>query len=101
MNVEDKLPLHGSVELNNRYNADTTHLRLNASVNYDNLWQAGHSLGLSTQISPENLKDVQVYSGYYIWRFSHIDWLSLMFQGTKQDSNVNTLGALNVAGKGK
>ena len=32
LNVKDKLPLHGSVELNNRYSADTTKLRLNANL---------------------------------------------------------------------
>ena len=32
LTVSDTLPLHGSVELNNRYSADTTPLRLNASL---------------------------------------------------------------------
>ena len=45
LNVKDKLPLHAAVELNNRYSADTTHLRLNGSVTYSNLWQAGHKAG--------------------------------------------------------
>ena len=47
LKVEDKLPLHGSVELNNRYSANTTPLRVSASANYGNLWQLGHGAGFS------------------------------------------------------
>src|SRR4051812_27667916 len=36
LNVVDKLPLHGSLELNNRYSPDTTELRLNGSLSYNN-----------------------------------------------------------------
>ncbi len=43
--VKDKFPLHGSVELNNRYSANTTPLRLDLSLRYDNLWQLGIRLG--------------------------------------------------------
>jgi hemolysin activation/secretion protein len=43
---------------------------------------------------------VKVFSGFYIWRFEEVDWLSLLFSGTKQDSNVSTIGASAVAGKG-
>lgn len=101
LNVKDTLPLHGSVELNNRKSANTTDLRLNASISYANLWQRGHTLGLSYQFSPEDPSEVKVYSGYYIWRFQHLDWLSLMLTGTKQDSNVSTLGGAAVAGRGE
>lgn len=99
LQVEDEMPLHGSLELNNRYSADTSELRLNGSLSYDNLWQLGHTLGLSFQIAPENLDDAKVFSGYYMVRLPH-QW-SLMLQGTKQDSNVSTLGGLTVAGRGE
>jgi hemolysin activation/secretion protein len=98
--VKDKLPLHGSIELNNRQSADTTELRLNGALSYNNLWQRGHTLGASYQISPQDPSEVKVFTGYYIWRFQSLDWLSLMFSGTKQDSNVSTLGAVAVAGRG-
>lgn len=101
LNVKDKLPLHGRFEMNNRYSIGTTHLRANASVNYGNLWQRGHSAGVSAQVSPENMSEVQVLSGFYIWRFEETDWLSLLLTATKQDSNVATLGAAAVAGKGE
>lgn len=99
LNVEDKLPLHGSLELNNRYSADTTPLRLNGSLSYGNFFQKGHTGGLSFQIAPENIDDALVYSGYYLARVS--DGVSLMAQATKQDSNVSTLGGGAVAGAGE
>ena len=101
LNVEDKLPLHGSVELNNRYSPDTTPLRLNATVSYGNLWQLGHSLGASVQVAPDRPEDATVYSGYYITRVPGVDALSLMLMGTKQDSDISTLGGAAVAGRGE
>ncbi len=98
LNVEDELPLHGSLELNNRYSANTTPLRINGSISYGNLYQLGHTLGLSTQIAPQDIDDAQVYSGYYLARVS--DSVSLMLQATKQNSDVSTLGGGAVAGRG-
>ncbi|CAN5763291.1 ShlB/FhaC/HecB family hemolysin secretion/activation protein [soil metagenome] len=100
LTVKDTLPLHGNVELNNRYSADTTPLRLNASLSYGNLWQLGHSIGASFQIAPEKKSDALVYSGYYITRVPGVENLNLMFMGTKQDSDVSTLGGAAVAGRG-
>ncbi len=99
LNVEDKLPLHGSLELNNRYNADTVPLRLNGSLSYNNLWQLGHSIGFNFQIAPERLEDATIYSAYYMARV--FDGMSLMLMGTKQDSDVSTLGGVAVAGRGE
>lgn len=101
LEVEDSLPLHGSLELNNRHNPDTTSLRLNGSVRYDNLWQAGHSIGFSFQTAPERPSDAKVFSGYYLAK--PLGWknFGLMISGTKQDSDVNTLGNFNVSGRGE
>ena len=100
LNVKDTLPLHGNLELNNRYSPNTSELRLNGGASYDNLWQLGHAAGVSFQISPENLTDVKVISGYYLARLPNVDWLTLTLQATKQDSNVSTLTGSAVAGKG-
>jgi hemolysin activation/secretion protein len=51
LDVKDKQPLHGSLEVNNRHNNNTTPLRVNGSLRYDNLWQLGHSVGVSYQIA--------------------------------------------------
>ena len=99
LNVKDTLPLHGNLELNNRYSPNTTHSRLNGAVSYSNLWQLGHSVGFSFQVAPENLNDAEVFSAYYLLRFPQLDWLSLILQGTKQNSNVSTLGGAAVAGR--
>jgi len=101
LTVSDTFPLHGSVELNNRYSANTTPLRLNASLSYNNLWQLGHSIGGSVQISPEDTNEARVFSGYYLVRFADPSWLTLLAQGIKQDSNVSTLGSIDVAGRGE
>jgi hemolysin activation/secretion protein len=101
LNVKDNFPLHGSLELNNRYSANTTPLRINGSVDYDNLWQIGHGAGFSFQLSPEDLTQVKVFSGYYLAHVPTMDWLTLMVQGTVQDSTVSTLGGIGVVGNGK
>ena len=99
LNVEDKLPLHGSLELNNRYSPNTSELRLNGALSYSNLWQLGHAMGVNFQVAPEKLEDAKVFSAYYLMPFD--DAWSLMLQGTKQDSNVSTLGGAAVAGRGE
>lgn len=99
LNVEDKLPLHGSLELNNRYSADTTPLRINGALSYANLFQLGHTLGMSAQAAPENTDDGLVFSGYYMARTS--DKTSVMLSATKQDSDISTLGGSAVAGRGE
>ena len=100
LTVKDTLPLHGSLELNDRNSPDTTSLRLNGSISYNNFWQLGHSAGFSFQIAPERLSDAEVFSGYYLARFPAVDWFSLLIQGTKQNSDVSTLGSVAVAGRG-
>ncbi len=100
LNVKDTPPWHGSLELNNRYSANTTPFRVNGSFSYDNLWQLEHGVGMSFQLSPEELSQVEVFSGYYLARIPDVSWLTLMLQGTYQDSDVNTLGGIGVVGKG-
>lgn len=100
LQVEDTYPLHGSVEINNRHNSNTTPWRFNAALRYDNLWQLGHSLGASYQVAPERPDDATVWSGFYLLRFPNTDNVSLILQGTKQDSDVSTLGGAAVAGRG-
>jgi hemolysin activation/secretion protein len=101
LNVKDSFPMHGSIELNNRYSADTVPLRLNGSISYNNLWQLAHSAGFSFQVAPERPEDATVFSGYYIAPVPGINGLSLMLMGTSQDSNVSTLGGAAVAGRGQ
>jgi hemolysin activation/secretion protein len=101
LNVEDKLPLHASVELNNRQSPETTPLRLNAAVHYDDLWQLGHSFSFSYQVAPENPKDAQVFSGSYLARVPNVDWASVLVYGLTSSSNIATVGGSNVVGPGQ
>lgn len=91
LEVKDKRPVHASGEVNNRHSANTTALRLNASISATNLWQKGHAAGLSFQVAPQRTSDAKIYSGYYLARFSGLEDLSFMLSATKQDSDVNTL----------
>jgi hemolysin activation/secretion protein len=100
LNVDDRLPLHGSLELNDRYSANTTPLRLNGSLRYDNLWQAGHTLNASFQVAPGNLGESLVLSFSYLARFPRLSWFTLSASAIIQNSDVSTLGATAVAGKG-
>lgn len=100
LEVKEKPPLHASAELNNRYGPNTTPLRVNASVSANNLWQAGQGAGFSFQVSPQDTSEVKVFSAYYLARFPQVDWFTLLASGTKQDSNVSTLGDTAVTGRG-
>ena len=101
LKVEDQLPLHGYLELNNRDSHDTTQLRLNAMVHYDNLWQMEHSISLQYQISPEKLQQVNVVSVSYVlpapWNVDH----QLVVYGIWSDSNTAFGEGFSVIGKGQ
>lgn len=101
LEVKEKSPVHASVELNNRHGADTKPLRLNLSLSDSNIAQSGHGVGASFQTAPEAPKQVRVFSGYYSARFPAVPGFGLMVQGTKQNSNVSTLGSVAVAGRGQ
>ena len=101
LNVKDTFPLHGSLELNNRYNASTTHLRVNGALSYSNLWQLGHTLGMSFQLAPERISDANIFSGYYMIPVPCVEGLNFMVQGTRQDSDVATLGTFDSVGRGE
>jgi hemolysin activation/secretion protein len=60
LKVEDTLPLHGYLELNNRASRNTSPLRLNGMVRYDNLWQKEHSLLLQYQTAPLDAREVEM-----------------------------------------
>ena len=101
LTVKDTPPLHGNLELNNRYSPNTTPLRVNGSATYTNLWQLGHTLGFNFQVAPGRLTDAKVFSGYYLMHLTETPWLTLMVQATKQDSDISTSGGSAVAGRGE
>ncbi|MGC3960029.1 MAG: POTRA domain-containing protein [Verrucomicrobiota bacterium] len=56
LRVKDRLPLHGKVDLNNQNTPGTPDWRINTSLNYANIGQHEHSLGLFYGFSPEEKK---------------------------------------------
>jgi hemolysin activation/secretion protein len=99
LKVEDRLPLHGNVEVNNHYSQDTTPTRLWAGLRWDNLWDKQHSLGLSVQTVPEHPDESGVLSANYSWPLASGDYLA--FYGVESDSNIAAVGTLSVVGKGR
>jgi hemolysin activation/secretion protein len=64
LNVKDRLPVHGKLELNNQASPGTPELRLNGSAVVDNLWQRDHSLGVQYGFSPETYKQGKQWHFY-------------------------------------
>jgi hemolysin activation/secretion protein len=62
LTVQDVLPLHGSLELNDRYSDNTARERLLASLRYDNLFQLGQTLSLSVQLTPSSRQEPPVHA---------------------------------------
>lgn len=100
LKVQDRLPLHVGVELNNAYTADTKPLRATVTAAYENLWQARDSVSLQYQTSPQDFSNVKVFAGTYVMRFGPDD-PALAFYAVSSNSNVATIGTLSVLGVGK
>ena len=65
LRVEDRLPLHGRFELNNQNTPGTPNLRINSSIQYDNLWQQEHSIGFQYGFSPQAMKIADQMPAFY------------------------------------
>lgn len=101
LKVQDSLPVHGSVEVNDRYSANTTHTRASANLSYDNLFQKFHSLSLQYQTSPEELSETRVLAGTYLAPLTNGNLLAVYAVDTNSDfAVVNTGGDLSVLGTG-
>jgi len=100
LKVKDRRPLHGSLEVNNRSTQETSDLRVNAMVRYDNLWQKDHSIGLQYQTSPEDMDEVEVVAASYVlpvpWSHDHV----LALYGIWSDSDTAFGEGFEVIGKG-
>jgi hemolysin activation/secretion protein len=101
LTVEDQVPLHGSLELNNRASRDTSATRLQASLSYDNLFQREHRLGLQAVLSPERPREVKVLSASYTVPAGIDGADAWVFSTTRSDSKVEvSLGGTTLLGKG-
>jgi hemolysin activation/secretion protein len=102
LKVSDKLPLHGSLELDDNYTADTKALRAAAALSYGNLFQAFDQASLQYQYSPQSPGEVGVLNGNYT---SRPLFGGETLSGYYIDSNSNVpnvgAGASGVLGKGE
>ena len=99
LKVKDELPLHASVEVNDRYTSDTSKTRASINLSYDNFWQRYHSLSLQYQTAPEASSEAQVIAATYLAPLSSGNLLAVYAVDT--DSEVATVGTLSVLGKGR
>jgi hemolysin activation/secretion protein len=99
LRVEDNLPLHGSVEVNDRYSADTTRSRVAANLSYGDLFARNHSLSFQYQIAPEEPDESRVLAATYVAPLTPTDLLA--FYAVDTQSDVAALGTLSVLGNGR
>jgi len=97
--VKDTLPLHGSLQYDDRHTADTTPNRATAALSYDNLWQRQDSVGVQYQTAPAKPSDAEVLIANYLGHIGS-DGAQAAFTYTRTNSNVLALGTLGVLGKG-
>lgn len=100
LKVDDHLPFHGSLELNNRRSQQTTALRDSGSLSYNNLWQRGDSITAGFQVAPLRLNDAKVGNLSYTYRIPD-SRASLTASYVQSDSSVSTGPSGNVVGRGK
>ena len=98
LTVNDTLPLHGSLELNNQATIDTRELRSVASLAYDDLFGRLDSLSFQYQFTPQQPDQVRVIALDYA---AHVDnGLQPSLSYINSNSNVPTPGTLGVIGIG-
>jgi hemolysin activation/secretion protein len=99
LNVQDSLPLHATLEVNNRYSANTSHIRLVGEVSYENLFQRNQSASVQYQTAPEHPADAKIWSvSYVIPTTAGPVWA---LYAVRSDSNIAAVGDLNVIGNGR
>ena len=56
LQVKDRLPLHGRVEINDKSTPGTALLRADVAVQYANLWELEHAIGVDYNFTPQEYK---------------------------------------------
>lgn len=98
LTVKDTLPVHATVEVDNRYSANTVHWRTSGVLEYANLFQRGQSISLQYQAAPSEPQNAKVASVSYVIPLP--ENLVLALYGVHSDSDIAAVGDLNVIGKG-
>ncbi len=102
LRVKDELPLHASVEVNDRYTADTSRTRAGVNLSYDNLFQKFHRLSLQYQTAPEEPDESRVIAATYVAPLDNGDLLAAYVVDTSSDfSTISGFGGLAILGVGR
>jgi hemolysin activation/secretion protein len=100
LNVNDHLPVHGSLELNNQNTPDTRVLRSIGTLSYNDLFQDFDTLSAQYQAAPQEVRQVNVVAINYAWgALAHAVHPSVYF--INSNSNVPTVGTIGVLGAGQ
>ena len=100
LKVDDRLPFHGSIELNNQYTPDTKPLRATVALSYNNAFAELDSLSAQYQTTPQQTGEVGVFAAdYAMGPLAYGLRPSLYF--IDSNSSVSTIGTLGVLGKGE
>jgi len=100
LHVEDRHPLHGSFEFNDRFSSRTSRLRASAGLRYANLFQRGHTLSLQGQMTPEDPGESWSISGSYVAPIGH-SGVSVLGYAVKSNSDVSAVNGVGVLGTGE
>jgi hemolysin activation/secretion protein len=100
LKVNDTLPLHGSVELNNQATLDTRELRTILNLSYNEMFGRLDSLALQYQFTPQEVDQVRVWGVNYTAQ-AFDSGLQPSLSYVNSNSNVPTPGALGVLGIGE
>lgn len=101
LKVKDELPLHASIELNDRYTVDTTTLRATVALSYDNLFDRQHSASLMYQTAPEEPSELSALVATYTFRPQHWPEVPITLYAVDSNTDVATFGTLGVLGNGQ
>ena len=100
LKVEDHLPVHGGVDLNNQYTAGTEPLRATVSLGYYDLWGELDSLSGQYTWAPQKAGQVGILNAVYgVHALNGGIRPSLAFINSSSD--VATVGTLGVLGNGQ
>ena len=98
LQVDDHLPLSGTLEFNNQHALGTEPIKAIATLRYDNLHQRDHGLSLMVQGAPLKTSESQVVMLGYSEPLDNGDSLSLSV--LHSNSDIASLGGTQVLGKG-
>jgi hemolysin activation/secretion protein len=65
LRVKDRLPLHGHIDLDDKSPPGTPLLRVDTALQYNNLWQLEHQIGIQYDFSPQDSKPANYLPRFY------------------------------------